>query len=59
MPPKYQNPVGFEMRQKQEHERRQAQEREAKERELQERKARHEEHKGSLQTQIDEYLKSD
>ena len=59
MPPRYQNPVGFEVRQKQERERCQAQEREAKERELQERKARHEEHKGSLQTQIDEYLKSE
>jgi len=61
MPPKfkYQNPVGFEMRQKQERERREAQEREAQERQLQERKARHEEHKGSLQTQIDEYLKSE
>ena len=42
-----------------ERERRQAKERQAQERQWQESKARHEELKGSIQTQIDEYLKSE
>ena len=40
-------------------ERRQAQERKAQERQWQESKAHHEELEGSIQTQIDEYLKSE